>query len=68
MTPSAISHQIRGLEAHFGRPLFVRHNRQVELTMEGQRLFIEIAGAFDAIEATCAELRTSVRAALRTSC
>lgn len=56
LTPSAISHQIRGLEAHFGRPLFVRHNRQVELTMEGQRLFTKIAGAFDAIEAACAEL------------
>ena len=56
LTPSAISHQIRGLEKHFGLPLFIRHNRQVELTLEGHRLFTEITGAFDAIEAACAEL------------
>lgn len=55
LTPSAISHQIRILEKHFGRPLFIRHNRQVELTLEGLRLFMEITGAFDAIEAACAE-------------
>ena len=55
LTPSAISHQIRALEKHFGRPLFIRHNRQVELTLEGQRLFTAITGAFDAIEAACAE-------------
>ena len=55
LTPSAISHQIRTLEKHFGRPLFIRHNRQVELTLEGHRLFTAITGAFDAIEAACAE-------------
>jgi LysR family transcriptional regulator, glycine cleavage system transcriptional activator len=58
LTPSAISHQIRGLEKHFGRSLFIRHNRQVELTLEGQRLFTEITGPFDAIESACAELAT----------
>lgn len=55
LTPSAISHQIRTLERHFGRPLFIRHNRQVELTLEGQRLFTAVTGAFDSIEAACAE-------------
>ena len=55
LTPSAISHQIRTLEKHFGRPLFIRHNRQVELTLEGQRLFTKITGAFDSIEAACTE-------------
>ncbi len=55
LTPSAISHQIRALEKHFGRPLFIRHNRQVELTLEGQRLFTAITGAFETIEAACAE-------------
>lgn len=55
LTPSAISHQIRALEKHFGRPLFIRHNRQVELTLEGQRLFTAVTGAFDSIEAACAE-------------
>ena len=55
LTPSAISHQIRSLEKHFGRPLFIRHNRQVELTLEGLRLFTAITGAFEMIEAACAE-------------
>ena len=55
LTPSAISHQIRSLERHFGRPLFIRHNRQIELTPEGKRLFTEITSAFESIEAACAE-------------
>ena len=58
LTPSAISHQIRSLEKHFGRPLFIRHNRQVELTLDGQRLFTAITGAFEIIEAACAEFAT----------
>ncbi len=56
LTPSAISHQIRGLEEHFGRQLFVRKNRQLELTTEARKLMAKLAGAFDAIEVACAEL------------
>ena len=29
LTPSAISHQVKELEAYFGRPLFLRRNRRV---------------------------------------
>ncbi len=61
LTPSAISHQVRGLESHFGRPLFVRHNRQVELTPEGRRLLSQLTGAFNAIESACAELSPAPR-------
>jgi LysR family glycine cleavage system transcriptional activator len=57
LTPSAISHQVRGLERHFGRPLFLRRNRQVTLTEAGRRLLTRLSPAFDAIEAACAELR-----------
>src|SRR5215831_8159486 len=39
LTPSAISHQVRELEEVFGRALFVRSNRRVDLTPEGRRLF-----------------------------
>lgn len=56
-TPSAISHQIRSLEAHVGRALFLRQHRQVELTGDGTRLLDQLGRAFDMIEATCNELR-----------
>jgi LysR family transcriptional regulator, glycine cleavage system transcriptional activator len=55
LTPSAVSHQIRGLESYFGRSLFVRRNRKIELTNEGQRLFTQLAAAFDVIESACTE-------------
>lgn len=56
LTPSAISHQVRGLEAWFGQALFRRGNRQVSLTDEGRRLLARLTPAFDAIESACAEL------------
>ena len=56
LTPSAISHQVRELEAYFGRPLFVRRNRRVELTPEGRRLLDSLARVFDVIEAACREV------------
>ena len=56
LTPSAISHQVRELEEHFGRPLFIRRNRRVELTPEGRRLLDSLARVFDVIEAACREV------------
>lgn len=56
LTPSAISHQVRELEDHFGRPLFVRRNRRVDLTAEGRRLFLSLARVLDAMEAACSEV------------
>lgn len=56
LTPSAISHQVRGLEKYFGRRMFVRYNRQVQLTAEGSRLMSQLTSAFDAIESACADL------------
>lgn len=57
LTASAISHQIRDLERHFGRALFERRHRQVQTTMEGRRLFESLGRLFDALEATCAEVQ-----------
>ena len=57
LTPSAISHQIRDLERHFGRALFERRHRQVQTTLEGRRLFESLGRLFDALEATCAEVQ-----------
>ena len=52
-TPSAISHQIRALEAWFERPLFVRAARRVTLTADGKRLLGKLSEAFDLIEDAC---------------
>ena len=61
LTPSAISHQIRALEQHFGRPLFVRAGRQVILTTDGERLLAALSQAFNIIHEACAELSPPVR-------
>lgn len=57
LTASAISHQVRALEAHLGRALFERRHRGVMLSSEGERLRDSLARAFDAIEAACTEVR-----------
>lgn len=57
VTPSAISHQVRDLEAELGRALFVRSHRRVELTQEGRRLFERLTRLLDGVEACCAEVR-----------
>ena len=40
LTHGAVSHQVRGLEAHLGTQLFHRHGKRVTLTIEG-RAFAE---------------------------
>lgn len=68
-TPSAISHQVRALEAWFERPLFVRSVRRVTLTDDGQRLLRELSTAFDQIEDACNALRPSAaRSSLEVHC
>jgi DNA-binding transcriptional LysR family regulator len=56
LTASAVSHQIRDLERHFGRALFERSHRRVQTTPEGRRLYESLARVFDALEAACAEV------------
>src|ERR1700736_3588480 len=46
LTPSAVSHQIRLLEAGYGVTLFDRVGRGV-LPLEGQRLYDEVHEAFE---------------------
>ena len=57
LTPSAISHQVRELEMFFGRSLFLRSHRRVELTAEGRRLSESLERVLDALEACCSEVR-----------
>jgi len=42
VTPSAVSHQIRGLESLLGYALFERLDKQVRLTSRGRQLYLEI--------------------------
>jgi len=47
VTPTAISHQIRGLEQHVDAPLFSRQVRRVTLTQAGARLYPVLRNGFD---------------------
>jgi LysR family transcriptional regulator, glycine cleavage system transcriptional activator len=57
VTPSAISHQVRGLEEQLGVALFRRTPRFLTLTDAGARLLEQIDPAFAALEAATAQLR-----------
>jgi LysR family glycine cleavage system transcriptional activator len=49
LSPSAISHQIRGLEVLFGVKLFVRGARTVRLTADGERYLAKVSVALAAL-------------------
>jgi LysR family glycine cleavage system transcriptional activator len=57
VTPTAISHQIRQLEAYLGVRVLDRSPRAVTLTVEGQGLYDAAGSAFAAIEAATSRLR-----------
>jgi LysR family glycine cleavage system transcriptional activator len=50
VTPTAVSHQVRRLEQYLGTQLFVRNNRAVSLTPDGQRLAVRLGTLFSALE------------------
>jgi LysR family transcriptional regulator, glycine cleavage system transcriptional activator len=50
VSQAAISRHVRTLETGFGRPLFRRLHRRVELTATGQRLADELAAGFSQIQ------------------
>lgn len=56
LTPTAISHQIRQLEAILGVKLFIRHPRPVRLTREGEVLFPVLNRSLDQIAAAIASV------------
>jgi LysR family glycine cleavage system transcriptional activator len=62
VTPTAISHQIRQLEAGLGVALFARQTRKVVLTAEGQALYPALRQALDGMaEAVAAITRRHAR-------
>ncbi|MDP4026786.1 LysR substrate-binding domain-containing protein [Methylobacterium sp. NEAU 140] len=56
VTPTAISHQVRLLEAILGQDLFVRHVRRISLTPAGTHLFPTLQAGLDAFARAIAEL------------
>jgi LysR family transcriptional regulator, glycine cleavage system transcriptional activator len=50
MTPSAVSHQVRGLERQFGVRLFARTGRSVALTLEGEKYLTTVKSALELLE------------------
>lgn len=57
VTPAAVSHQVKALEAWLGSPLFVRHAQGLHLTEAGRAALPAFSTAFDAMGLAVQELR-----------
>lgn len=57
VTPTAISHQIKGLEAYLGAPLFHRLNRALVLTENGQAALPKLQEGFACLAEAVRELQ-----------
>lgn len=57
VTPAAVSHQIKALEADLGCDLFLRQHRGVSLTEKGAFLFQALQRGFETISEAIGELR-----------
>ena len=51
VTPAAVSHQVKALEAHLGRGLFRRLNNALELTPEGRQYAPLLSEGFNKLAA-----------------
>ncbi len=68
VTQAAISHQIKSLEEHLGLKLFMRKNRALLLTEEGQSYYLDIKDIFTALhEATEKLLARGAKGAITVS-
>jgi LysR family transcriptional regulator, regulator for metE and metH len=68
LTPSALSHQIRALEAHYGVALFERTHQGLRFTAAGQRLLAlaqQLLAAVSEAERDLARLQGQARGELR---
>jgi LysR family glycine cleavage system transcriptional activator len=66
VTPTAISHLIRRLEQQLGTKLFIRRNRALALTREGQDYLPFVHSAFEDLRQATARLRRPSRDSLLT--
>lgn len=60
VTQAAISHQIKSLEEFLGLPLFIRRNRKLLLTDEGQNYWPKIRDMFENLATATAQLKSQV--------
>ncbi|XQW86156.1 transcriptional regulator GcvA [Thalassotalea piscium] len=68
VTQAAVSHQIKSLEEHLGLKLFMRKNRSLLLTEEGQSYFLDIKDIFNSLyEATEKLLARGAKGAITVS-
>jgi len=58
ITPSAVSHQIKGLEQELGQQLFDRNNRDLTLSEAGRALYEEISPLIQQIGDVAAKYKT----------
>src|SRR5262245_123283 len=68
LTQSALSHQLRALEDHYGAPMVKRHGQSVKLTEPGERLAAlarTVAGEIQAAERDLAQLSARKAGRLR---
>lgn len=68
LTQSAVSQQIRQLEARLGYPVFVRQPRGLALTPKGAALYEATAKAFAELNRTLAQLSEPAATVLNVSC
>lgn len=57
VTQAAVSRQIQSLETHMGVPLFHRMHRALQLTRDGQRLYLAVSMGLEHIANTAADIR-----------
>ena len=62
VTPAALSYQIRHLEESLGVALFIRHNRAISLTPQGELIAPGVHDAFEQLSRTMYKLRRSTGA------
>lgn len=67
VTPAAVSHQVKHLEAYLGVMLFIRGNRSVELTAQGQALAATLGDLFEQLDLALEHATAQVAADLRVS-
>jgi LysR family glycine cleavage system transcriptional activator len=68
VTPSAISHRLRGLEAQLGVALFDRGDRGLVPTAAGRRLLPALADAFQRIAVAVTETTAQDRSSVTVTC
>lgn len=61
ITQSAVSHAVKQLEDTLGHPLFLRENRTLTLTTQGQRLFASVAQGFGSIAETVGDISAAAQ-------